>query len=62
MSGSKNSQSRGESWLLSAAANARLIWAKCRCFLTNGKSQNTLMGRGRGCCMLLAPEGLSSRA
>lgn len=44
MSGSKNSQSQDESWLLSAASDAKLTWAKCRCFLTDGKSQKTLIG------------------
>ena len=44
MSGSKNSQSQGESWLLSAASDTKLIWGKHICFLTDGKSQKTLIG------------------
>lgn len=44
MSGSKNSWSPGASWLLSTASDAKLTWAKCLCFLTDGKSQKTPIG------------------
>lgn len=68
MSGSKNSQSWGESrLLLSTASDAKLIRAKCLCFLTDGKSQKAPIGIIRhgaevaACCWHMR-ERASSRA